>query len=196
MSFYRLRRESRSVTVRVVVVAAILAILVGAGVAVAVTSMSADAQHGQSTPRPTPSVEPVEAVEVVVPVDPQLAAARTEAATTVERVLPLANNAAGLASADSIAALQRDVAGLDTASRVGSQPDLDAAGSAVQASLAAFGTSAAETCEAQLAAGAGGAPWAAEATDPCAAVRGALDASADVVPALTELEAVGAPSVS
>ena len=191
MSFYRSRRESRSVTVRVVVVAAILAILVGAGVAVAVTSMSADAQHGQSTPRPTPGVEPVEAVD---PVDPQLAAARAEAATTVARVLPIANNAAGMASADSIAALQRDVAGLDTASRVGSQPDLDAAGSAVQASLAAFGSSAAETCEARLAAGAGGAQWAAEATDPCAAVRGALDASADVVPALTELEAVGVPA--
>ena len=185
MSFDRSRRKGRSVTVRVVVVAAILAILVGAGIAVAVTSMSADAQRAQSTSRPTPSVEPV---------DPQLAAARAEAATTVERVLPIANNAAGMASADSIAALQRDVAGLDTASRVGSQPDLDATGSAVQASLAAFGTSAAETCEARLAAGAGGAPWAAEATDPCAAVRGALDASADVVPALTELEAVGVPA--
>ncbi|KQP57827.1 hypothetical protein [Agreia sp. Leaf283] len=193
MSFHRSRRESRSVTVRVVVVAAILAILVGAGVAVAVTSMSVDAQHDPTTLRPTPGVEAVEAVDP--PVDPQLAAARAEAATTVGRVLPIANNAAGLASAESIAALQRDVAGLDTASRVGSQSDLDAAGFAVQASLAAFGTSAAETCEAQLAAGAGGAPWAAEATDPCAAVRGALDASADVVPALTELEAVGAPSV-
>ena len=185
MSFEQSRRRSGAASVRVVIVAALFAVLVAAGIVVAVTSMSADAQHARSTPSPTPSVEPV---------DPQLAAARAEAATTVERLLPIANNAAGMASADSIAALQRDVAGLDTASRVGSQLDLDAAGAAVQASLAAFGTSAAETCESQLAAGAGGTEWAVEATDPCAAVRAALSANADVVPALTALEAVGVPA--
>ena len=183
MSFEESHRRGRSGSVRVIVVAAVLAVLVGAGVAVGVTSMTAGAQHARSTPTPT-----------VEPVDPRLAAARAEAATTVERLLPIANNAAGMASADSIAALQRDVAGLDTASRVGSQPELDAAGSAVQASLAAFGTSAAETCEAQLAAGAGGAEWAAEATAPCAAVRTALSAATDVVAPLAELEAVGRPS--
>ncbi|MDN4641688.1 hypothetical protein QCD70_15660 [Agreia sp. PsM10] len=185
MSFDESRRTKRWARVRVAVVAAFLVVLVGAGIAVAVTSMSAGAQTARSTQRPIPGVEPV---------DPQLAAARAEAATTVKRLLPIANNAAGMASADSIAALQRDAAGLDTASRVGSQLDLDAAGAALQASLSAFSTSAAETCESQLAAGAGGAEWAAEVTEPCAAVRGAVSAGSDVVPALTALEAVGVPA--
>lgn len=185
MSFDESRHTSRSAPVRVVIVAAVLAVLVGAAIALALTVMSAGAHHVDSTPRPTPIVETV---------DPQLAAARAAVAGTVERLLPVANNASGIATADSIAALQRDVAGLDTASRVGSQPDLDAAGAAVQASLAAFSTSAADTCETQLAAGAGGAEWAAAATDPCVVLREALSAGSDVVPALIALEAVGAPS--
>ena len=185
MSFEESRRTGRAMSVRLIVVAALLAVLAGAVVAVAVTSVSAGAQDSRPTPRPTPSVEAV---------DPQLAAARAAAAGAAERLLPVANNAAGLASVDSIAALQRDVAGLDTASRAGSQADLDAAAAAVQASLAAFSTSAAEACEAQLAAGAGGAEWAAEATVPCSALRSALSAAGDVLAPLTELEAVGVPA--
>jgi hypothetical protein len=182
VSFAESHQSTRSRAVRTIVVGAVLAVLIGAGIAVALSSAAAGEQ-----PNPSVAERSVEAVS------PQLGAAREAAAATVDVLLPIANKAAGIASVETVAALQLDVAGLDTASRFGSTTDLDAAAAEVRASLAAFATSAAETCEAHLAAGAGGTEWVAEVTDDCAAVRAALTADTDVVQALTELEAVGAP---
>jgi hypothetical protein len=168
---------------RTAIAAGIVGLLLAAGLSVAFASMASGENHGRSSMTTTPQ-----------PIDPALQAARDAAAETVRQTMPLANSAAGVASATSIATLQADVAALDTASRIGSELELLQASEHVQESLLALATSAADNCEARLAAGAGGEAWAAAASDDCVAVRTAVLQGGDLVGSVTGLIAVGAPA--
>ena len=170
---------------RIVIAAGVVVLLLVGGLSVAFAAMASGESRVQPSTTATPTPKPV---------DPALQAARDAAAETVRQTLPLANSASGVASADSIATMQADVAALDTASRIGSELELTQANVDVQASLLALATSAAETCEARLAGGTGGEAWAAEASDDCAAVRAALQPGGDLVGSVAGLVAVGPPA--
>lgn len=165
---------------RIAIAVGVVGLLLAGGLGVAFASVASGEGRAPSSTAPTPQ-----------PVDPALQAARDAAAETVRQTLPLANSASGVASADSIATMQADVAALDTASRIGSELELTQASVDVQASLLGLATSAADTCEARLAAGAGGEAWAAAASDDCAAVRAAVQQSGDLVGAVAGLIAAG-----
>jgi hypothetical protein len=167
---------------RIAIAAGVAGLLLAGGLGVVFASVASGENHTQSLTAETPTPEPV---------DPALQAARDAAAETVRQALPLANSASGVASPESIATMQADVAALDTASRIGSELELTQASVDAQASLLALATSAADTCEARLAAGVGGAVWAAAASDDCAAVRAAVQQGGDLVGSVAGLIAVG-----